>query len=170
MNSDCILIMGSNAAECHPVAFQWVVEAQARGAKVIHVDPRFTRTSAVSDVHVPIRAGTDIAFLGGLIHHVLEGGHVFREYVAHYTNAGVQTHVFYADPATFEPSAGRLVQARVGAEPHSDEGTEEDDSHPGRPLGRDPVLRRNRHRPHLDDHCRPSADRAQRVHTVTIAA
>ncbi|MEA2323204.1 MAG: formate dehydrogenase major subunit, partial [Solirubrobacteraceae bacterium] len=54
MNSDCILIMGSNAAECHPVGFQWVVEAQQRGAKVIHVDPRFTRTSAVSDLHVPI--------------------------------------------------------------------------------------------------------------------
>jgi formate dehydrogenase major subunit len=87
MNSDCILIMGSNAAECHPVGFQWVVEAQQRGARVIHVDPRFTRTSAVSDLHVPIRAGTDIAFLGGIVHHILENGREFREYVEHYTNA-----------------------------------------------------------------------------------
>ena len=74
-------------AECHPVGFQWVMEAKARGAKIIHVDPRFTRTSAVSDLHVPIRAGTDIAFLGGLINHVLSGGHEFRDYVVAYTNA-----------------------------------------------------------------------------------
>ena len=52
-------------AECHPVGFQWVMEAKSRGATIIHVDPRFTRTSAVADIHVPIRAGTDIAFLGG---------------------------------------------------------------------------------------------------------
>ena len=87
MNSDCILIMGSNMAECHPVGFQWVVEAQRRGAQVIHVDPRFTRTSAVSNLHVPIRAGTDIAFLGGIVHHILEHGREFREYVERYTNA-----------------------------------------------------------------------------------
>ena len=62
-NADCILIQGSNMAECHPVGFQWVMEAKARGATVIHVDPRFTRTSAVADLHVPIRAGADIAFL-----------------------------------------------------------------------------------------------------------
>ncbi len=58
-------------AECHPVGFQWVMEAKARGAKIIHVDPRFTRTSAVSHVHAALRAGTDIAFLGGLINYVL---------------------------------------------------------------------------------------------------
>jgi formate dehydrogenase major subunit len=74
-------------AECHPVGFQWVMEAKARGAKVIHVDPRFTRTSAVSDLHVPIRAGSDIAFLGALVNHVLTGKHDFREYVLAYTNA-----------------------------------------------------------------------------------
>ena len=56
-NSDCIVIMGSNMAECHPVGFQWVVEAKARGAKVIHVDPRFTRTSALADLHVPLQIG-----------------------------------------------------------------------------------------------------------------
>src|SRR4051794_18868550 len=79
--------MGSNMAEQHPVGFQWVMEAKARGAKVIHVDPRFTRTSAMADVHVPIRSGTDIAFLGGVIRYILENGREFREYVKHYTNA-----------------------------------------------------------------------------------
>src|SRR3954470_18453765 len=87
--SDCILIMGSNMAEQHPVGFQWVVEAKERGAKVIHVDPRFTRTSAIADLHVPIRAGTDIAFLGGVIHHILEHDRAFREYVQHFTNGPV---------------------------------------------------------------------------------
>jgi formate dehydrogenase major subunit len=76
-------------AECHPVGFQWVMEAKARGAKVIHVDPRFTRTSALADLHVPIRAGTDIAFLGGLINYVLEHDAYFRDYVVAYTNAPV---------------------------------------------------------------------------------
>ncbi|MFF4650437.1 formate dehydrogenase [Streptomyces sp. NPDC001380] len=86
-NSDCIVIEGSNFAEAHPVGFQWVMEAKARGAKVIHVDPRFSRTSALADLYVPIRAGTDIAFLGGIINHVLSTGSDFREYVLHYTNA-----------------------------------------------------------------------------------
>ena len=76
-------------AECHPVGFQWVMEAKRRGATIIHVDPRFTRTSAVADIHVPIRAGTDIAFLGGVINHILANGREFREYVLDYTNAAV---------------------------------------------------------------------------------
>jgi formate dehydrogenase major subunit len=79
--------MGSNMAECHPVGFQWVMEAKQKGATVIHVDPRFTRTSAVSDIHVPIRAGSDIAFLGALVNHVLSNELDFREYVVNYTNA-----------------------------------------------------------------------------------
>jgi len=79
--------MGSNMAECHPVGFQWVMEASERGAKVIHVDPRFTRTSAMADLHVPLRAGTDVAFLGGVIRHIIETGSEFREYVVAYTNA-----------------------------------------------------------------------------------
>ena len=74
-------------AECHPVGFQWVMEAKQRGATVIHVDPRFTRTSAVADVHVPIRAGSDIAFLGGIIRHILENRRWFHDYVVSYTNA-----------------------------------------------------------------------------------
>ncbi len=76
-------------AECHPVGFQWVMEAKARGAKVIHVDPRFTRTSALADVHVPLRAGSDIAFLGGIVNHVLREEKYFRDYVVAYTNAPV---------------------------------------------------------------------------------
>src|SRR3984885_6916670 len=79
--------MGSSMAENHPVGFQWVVEARERGAKIIHVDPRFTRTSAMADIWVPLRAGTDILFLGGLIHYALENDKYFREYVQHYTNA-----------------------------------------------------------------------------------
>jgi formate dehydrogenase major subunit len=79
--------MGSNMAECHPVGFQWVMEARERGAKVIHVDPRFTRTSAMADLHVPLRAGSDIAFLGGVVNYILENGREFREYVQAYTNA-----------------------------------------------------------------------------------
>ncbi len=74
-------------AEAHPVGFQWVMEAKARGAKVIHVDPRFTRTSAHADRYVQLRAGTDIAFLGGIINYVLENELDFREYVVAYTNA-----------------------------------------------------------------------------------
>lgn len=74
-------------AECHPVGFQWVMEAKARGAKVFHVDPRFTRTSAMADAYLPIRAGSDIVLLGALINHVLGNGLDFREYVLAYTNA-----------------------------------------------------------------------------------
>src|ERR671938_859706 len=86
-NSDCIVIMGSNMAECHPVGFQWVMEAKQRGATIIHVDPRFTRTSAMADIHVPIRAGTDIAFLGAIINYILSNDRWFHDYVVHYTNA-----------------------------------------------------------------------------------
>lgn len=86
-NADCIIIQGSNMAECHPVGFQWVTEAKARGARVIHVDPRFTRTTAIADKHVPIRAGSDIVLLGALINRVLSDGLYFDEYVRAYTNA-----------------------------------------------------------------------------------
>ena len=84
-------------AECHPVGFRWVMEAKRRGATIIHVDPRFTRTSAVSDEYVRIRAGTDIAFLGGLIRWVLEEGRYFRDYVVHYTNAANIIREDYVD-------------------------------------------------------------------------
>ena len=87
-NSDCILIMGSNAAEHHPIAFKWILKAKEQnGARLIHVDPRFTRTSARCDYHVPLRSGTDIAFLGGMIHYILDNDKYFKEYVLNYTNA-----------------------------------------------------------------------------------
>ena len=79
--------MGSSMAEQHPVGFQWVIEAREKGATVIHVDPRFTRTSAMSDIWVPLRPGSDILFLGAMINYVLERDRIFREYVVHYTNA-----------------------------------------------------------------------------------
>ncbi len=81
--------MGSNMAEQHPVGFQWVIEAKERGAKVIHVDPRFTRTSAMANLYVPIRPGTDIAFLGGIVNYIFEHDAWFKEYVQHYTNGPV---------------------------------------------------------------------------------
>jgi formate dehydrogenase major subunit len=84
-------------AEAHPVGFQWVMEARKRGAKVIHVDPRFTRTSALADLHVPIRAGADIAFVGGLINYVLTTGKFFRDYVISYTNAATVLTGDFAD-------------------------------------------------------------------------
>ena len=89
MNADCIVIMGSNMAENHPVGFQWVMEARERGAEVIHVDPRFTRTSAVASRFVGIRAGSDIAFLGGIVNYIFEHEAWFDEYVKRYTNAPV---------------------------------------------------------------------------------
>jgi formate dehydrogenase major subunit len=84
-------------AEAHPVGFQWVIEAKARGAKVIHVDPRFTRTSALADTYVGLRAGTDVAFLGGVINHVLSNELDFREYVLAYTNAAHIVHEDFRD-------------------------------------------------------------------------
>ncbi len=89
--------MGSNMAEQHPVGFQWVIEAKERGAKVIHVDPRFTRTSAMADLHVPIRPGTDIAFLGGVVNYIFEHDAWFREYVQHYTNGPVIINPEFTD-------------------------------------------------------------------------
>jgi formate dehydrogenase major subunit len=86
-NADCILIQGSNMAEAHPVGFRHPMIAREKGTKLIHVDPRFTRTSAMCDIYAPIRAGTDIAFLGGLINYVIENEQYFEEYVVNYTNA-----------------------------------------------------------------------------------
>jgi len=86
-NADVILIMGSNAAEHHPIAFKWIMRAKEKGATVIHVDPRYTRTSARCDFHVPLRSGTDIAFLGGMIKYILENNKYFKDYVLNYTNA-----------------------------------------------------------------------------------
>ena len=86
-NSDVILIMGGNTAENHPIAFKWIMRAKDKGAKIIHVDPRFTRTSAQADFYAALRSGTDIAFLGGMIKYIIDNNKWFDEYVKLYTNA-----------------------------------------------------------------------------------
>ncbi len=86
-NADAILIMGSNAAENHPISFKWVLKAKDKGAVVIHVDPKFSRTSARSSFHVPLRSGTDIAFLGGMVRYILKNKLYQKPYVVDYTNA-----------------------------------------------------------------------------------
>jgi formate dehydrogenase major subunit len=100
-------------AEAHPVGFRWVMKAKERGATIIHVDPRFSRTSALANIHVPIRAGSDTAFLGGIIRHVLETESYFKEYVLHYTNASTLINEKYQGPeeldglfSGFDPESG----------------------------------------------------------------
>ncbi len=86
-NSDCILIMGANPAENHPVSFRWVLEAKDNGATLISVDPRYTRSSSMADFYARLRSGTDIAFLGGMIKYILDHDLIHRDYVVNYTNA-----------------------------------------------------------------------------------
>ena len=101
-NSDVILIMGSNAAENHPISFRWVTAARDRGAKLISVDPRFTRTSSKADIYAPLRSGTDIAFLGGMLKYILDNDLIHHEYVTEYTNAGFLVR----DDFDFDPTTG----------------------------------------------------------------
>ena len=86
-HADVLLIMGSNCAENHPISFKWIMKAKDKGAKIISVDPRFTRTSARADFYTGLRSGTDIAFLGGMINYILENDKIFKDYVVMYTNA-----------------------------------------------------------------------------------
>jgi len=86
-NSDCIMIIGSNAAENHPLSFKWVMKAVEKGAKLINIDPRFTRTSSKADIYAPLRSGTDIAFIGGLIRHIIENELYHKDYILNYTDA-----------------------------------------------------------------------------------
>src|SRR4051812_10875425 len=112
-NADCIVIIGSNMAENHPVGFRFVTQAKQRGATVIHVDPRFTRTSALADIYAPIRAGTDIAFLGGMIRYILANDLWFKEWAMAYTNIATIITDKYRGPeqtdgtfSGFDPHAG----------------------------------------------------------------
>jgi formate dehydrogenase major subunit len=129
-HSDSILIMGSNMAECHPVAFRWVIQARTRlenPCKVIHADPRFTRTSAMCDIYAPVRAGSDICFLGALIRHVLAEHEriltkpadqrdtrerFFHDYLLHYTNAATLINEEYTDLDDAGVFAGWSAEAR----------------------------------------------------------
>src|SRR4029079_4053487 len=96
-NADIVLIMGGNAAEAHPCGFKWVTEAKAHNkAKLIVVDPRFTRSASVADYYAPIRAGTDIAFLGGVINYLLSNDKIQREYVVNYTDLSFLVKPEYA--------------------------------------------------------------------------
>src|SRR5581483_5292761 len=101
-NSDCILFMGSNMAEAQPVGFRWPMKAKEKGATLMHVDPRFTRMSAVCDVYVGIRSGSDIAFLGGLVNYVLTNDRWFHEYVLAYTNASTIIEEKFRDTEDLE--------------------------------------------------------------------
>jgi formate dehydrogenase major subunit len=123
-------------AECHPVGFQWVTEAKARGAKVVHIDPRFTRTSAIADLHVPLRIGSDIAFLGGLIRYVLDNELYFEEYVKAYTNAAAIVGDDFVDAedldglfSGFDPETRTYDEASWQYEPREQDGSSDD---PGR--------------------------------------
>src|SRR3712207_880641 len=109
-DADCIIVQGSNFAENHPVAFRWVMKAKEQGAKLIHVDPRFTRTSAVADVYAPIRTGSDIAFLGGLIRYVIENDKYFRDYVVNYTNAATIINENFRDTEDLDGIFSGLIQ------------------------------------------------------------
>lgn len=86
-NSDCVMIIGCNPAENHPISFKWITKAQEKGAKLIVVDPRFTRSAAKSDLYVRLRPGTDVALMGGLINYILENNLLHKDYVVNYTNA-----------------------------------------------------------------------------------
>lgn len=142
-NADCIIIQGSNMAECHPVGFQWVSEAKARGARVIHIDPRFTRTSAIADTHVAIRAGTDVVLLGALIKHVIDNDLYFRDYVVAYTNAATLVGEDFVDTEDLdgvfsgydEQSGTYDMSSWAYAEREDGEGSDSGDDEVGGPSG-----------------------------------
>ncbi|MDU3176095.1 MAG: molybdopterin-dependent oxidoreductase, partial [Corynebacterium striatum] len=115
-NADCIVIEGSNMAECHPVGFQWAVEAKKRGARIIHVDPRYTRTSAFANRHIGIRGGTDVVLLGAIIKYMLDNELYFHDYVVSYTNASSIISPDYQDTedldglfSGYDPETGKYV-------------------------------------------------------------
>jgi formate dehydrogenase major subunit len=118
-DSDCVVFMGSNMAENHPVAFRWPMKARAGGATLIHVDPRFTRTSAMCNLYAPIRAGSDVAFLGGMINHVLNSERwnrepFFRTWLVNYTNAPTLINDAFRDTEDLEGVFSGLMQYKGG--------------------------------------------------------
>ena len=98
-NSDCILIMGSNPASNHPISFKWITKAMEKGAKLICVDPRFTQSAAKAHIYAPLRSGTDIAFLGGMIKYIMDKNLIQEEYVKNYTNASFLVNPAFKLPA-----------------------------------------------------------------------
>jgi formate dehydrogenase major subunit len=119
-DSDCVVVMGSNMAENHPVAFRWPMKAKVtHGAKIIHVDPRFTRTSAVADIYAPVRAGSDIAFLGGVINYVINSKRwnsdsFFKSWLLNYTNASTLIAEQYQDAEDNSGVFSGLMEYKTG--------------------------------------------------------
>jgi formate dehydrogenase major subunit len=118
-DSDCVMVMGSNMAENHPVAFRWPMKAKVNGATLIHVDPRFTRTSAMADIYAPIRAGSDIAFLGGLVNYVINSPRwnsepFFQTWLVHYTNAATLITDEYKDAEDLDGVFSGLMEYKGG--------------------------------------------------------
>ena len=101
-NSDCVFVIGANPAENHPASMKWITQAQDNGAKLIVVDPRFTRTAARADIFAVLRPGTDIAFLGGIINYVLEHELYHHDYVRHYTDAAMLVNEGFRGPADLD--------------------------------------------------------------------
>lgn len=102
-NADVVLVMGANPAENHPISMKWIQRArEQRGAKLVVVDPRFTRTAAKADLYAPMRSGTDIAFLGGMIKYIIDTNLYFREYVANYTNASFLVSPEFKGPSQLD--------------------------------------------------------------------
>src|SRR4051812_15527666 len=126
-------------AEAHPVGFQYVVEAKKRGAKIIHIDPRFTRTSALAHSYVPVRAGADIAFLGGIVNYILSNEKDFREYVLAYTNASMLVSEDFKDTeeldglfSGYDPDTHAYDQSSWAYEGQEEESQDEGDAHADR--------------------------------------
>jgi formate dehydrogenase major subunit len=147
--------MGSNMAENHPVGFRWPMKAREKGATIIHVDPRFTRTSASANLYVPIRSGSDIAFLGGLINYVLTHDKWFKEYVLAYTNASTIVSDDYVDAedngglfSGYDPESGSYDTATWAYAGPPQEAREDSAAHTGHGMeGTSPA----KHRPSRDE-------------------
>src|SRR5690348_16270736 len=133
-------------AECHPIGFRWVMKAKERGATIIHVAPRFTRTSAVADLHVPIRAGSDIAFLGGIVHYILENERYFKDYVVNYTNAAAILRDDFGDTEDHDGLFGgwNSDEGAYQSEKWMYAGVETKSKNPIRPGQTDPTLQHPR--------------------------
>jgi len=137
-HADLIIIQGSNFAENDPVGFRFVTQAKERGATVVHIDPRFTRTSALADMYIPIRSGSDIAFTGGIINHVLQNEAYFKEYVLHYTNASFIVDPDFRDTedleglfSGFDPDTGKYDPSTWKYELEDGPNGADSQSHPG---------------------------------------
>ena len=142
-NTDLILINGANPAEAHPVGFQWFLKAKldpsrgpgsGGGARIVHADPRFTRTSAMADIYARIRTGTDVAYFGGLINYVLQNDLTHKDYVENYTNASFVVKDTYSFKdglfSGYDPTTRKYDVAKWGYETGSDGFAKRDINHP----------------------------------------